>query len=221
VRKAVPEIPLSFEARTTFLNAAKEKATTLTHRYGEGHDLLFETPDIYATLLWYYIRKATPSLTVSDIKALCFSEDDIITAIHRTTYYQLNSAVFRAIPPPPTYSLKNKKQKDEKPSFLPTLEDESCVRMYRMLAEKFRYTLTQISELTHYQQYFLCLVLPEEHAARQQMEASLRRSQSSSGGGSIPKHITPPPPPIPRGTVSMSPSDFEEYMANRESEGVT
>jgi len=224
MNKALPNLAhLSPEAKNTYANVAREKSVTLTHRFGDGHSLLFSTQLMYAMAIWYFTRKATPSLTTADVRALCFPRpSDLITAEHRVTYYNVYNAVFRAIPPPPQYALTPKKDKeDEKPTFLETLADEAVVRMYRSLATKYHYTPDQIADLTHYQQYFMVFSLPEEVKQQIEMERAFQQRRGNAGGGRISKHMTPPPPPTPSGTIQMSPDEFMAWQANQKGGGVS
>ena len=201
---------LSREAALKLTAAAKDKAITLTYRFGEGHELLFSSQFNYSTLIWHFTRRSTPSLDIQTITALCFQDSNApVTSDHRLAYYDLSASVFRAIPPPPPNVFSKKTA--EKPSFLPTLEEEAVVRLYKALAEKYHYTPDQISDLTHYQQYWLLFVTPEEIAARQELEMSLRKNVNTVQGGKI----QAPPPPRPSGTVQMSVADWEAFQSNR------
>jgi len=203
---------LSRDAAVKLTNAAKAKAITFTYRHGEGHELLFTSQFNYSTLIWHFTRRATPSLDISGITDICFkSPDEPVSIDHRLLYYELSASVFRQIPPAPPNAFA-KKTKQEKASFLPTLEEEAVVRLYRALAERYHYTPDQIADLTHYQQYWLLFSLPEEVARLAEMEALARRSNNTNNAG----RITPPPPPRPPGTIQFSsPEEYEAWLANR------
>ncbi len=201
---------LSSEAAIRIANAVKAKAITLTYRHGEGHELLFASQLHYSTLIWHFLRRVTPALDIPAITSLCFKDEtESVGHEHRKAYYDLSAGVFRAIPPPPPNAFR--KKQNEKPTFLPTLEEEAVVRLYKALAERYHFTPDQIADLTHYQQYWLLFMLPEEAERLAQMEALAQRANASQHGGKI----IPPPLPTPAGTVAMSPEEYETFMANR------
>ncbi len=200
---------LSREAAVRIANAVKAKSITLTYRHGEGHELLFGSQLNYSTLIWHFTRRATPSLDISSITSLCFKDEtEPVSQEHRFAYYALSASVFRAIPPPPPNVFTQKRS--DKPTFLPSTEEEAVVRLYKALAERYHFTPDQIAGLTHYQQYWLLFMLPEEAERLAQMEALAHRANASQRGNIMPASLPKPP-----GTVQMSPEEYQAFLTKR------
>ena len=130
-----------------------------------------------------------------DIRVTLFPDNEITDGTIATVD-MMRTAVSRPIPPEPPQPNVNRKRREYS-------DEESVVRIYRSIAEKYHWTYQQCLDLTPYQVFWYLYLMPEERELMEDME---RMSKSKTD---IPHAFEP------NVRRFNSPEEYEEWLAQQ------
>jgi len=126
--------------RPAFIDSVLDSVEQFSYQFGEGRSFLLSSVDALVKLLLILTRDEW-----QDVREDMFPDNEISTrAIH--TIDEMLMAVYRPIPPVPPQPANQKRRE--------YTEEESVVKIYRALGEKYHLPFQQVLELTPYQVFW-------------------------------------------------------------------
>lgn len=169
-------VTVPIELQSEFQNTINTSMANFDIKSGIGQEYFLQNEE---ALLHYieFLTRHDPQWPVDRIKSNILPYGIEPNAVQLVL--DLSSAVTRPIPPPPPMPNIEQKHRDYTP-------EESVVRIYRSLGEKYHWTFDQCLALTDYQIYWYLYMLPEEREQIEELEAMTKSCKNEYQPASAP-----------------------------------